>query len=225
MRTILLGYSAVFVLLSSACEGLGNQPPQRASLPSNPHGAVTTFLRSLESGRYEAAATLLVDANGKPLDNSSRSAHIQAWRAAWGAHPDIHITEIRFVDELALSDDALAKLHATRGYKLTFNTLGRSATPCFRVPVADATMVAISAGAAWRPVEEFQSQHVPSLCIEQKGTETARETLVSRFLHHGPSLERLFAGTFESEHDEGNHQTPTGVSAPTVIGDNALFLR
>src|SRR3989442_5965916 len=141
MRTILLGYSAVFVLLSSACEGLGNQPPQRASLPSNPHGAVTTFLRSLESGRYEAAATLLVDANGKPLDNSSRSAHIQAWRAAWGAHPAIHIAEIKFVDKVALSADDKTRLHAARGYKLTFNTLGKSATPCFKVPVERATMV------------------------------------------------------------------------------------
>ena len=71
MRTILLASSAEFVLLSSACEGLGNRPPQRAFLPSNPEAAVGTFLRSLESGHYKAAATLLVDANSKPLDTSA----------------------------------------------------------------------------------------------------------------------------------------------------------
>jgi hypothetical protein len=166
MRTILLASSAAFVLLSSACQGLGNRPPQRAFLPSTPEAAVTTFLRSLESGHYEAATTLLVDANGKPLDASSRNAHIQAWRSAWGAHPDIHIAEIRFVDRRALSDDDQATLHASRGYKLTLNTLGTSATPCFKVPVVHATMVVISRGAAWRPVEEFQSQYMPSFCVE-----------------------------------------------------------
>ena len=167
MRTILLASSAEFVLLSSACEGLGNRPPQRAFLPSNPEAAVGTFLRSLESGHYKAAATLLVDANSKPLDTSSRNAHIKAWHSAWGAQPDIHIAEIRFVDRRALSDDELATLHASRGYKLTLNTLGTSATPCFKVPVAHATMVVISSGAAWRPVEEFPSQYVPSLCVER----------------------------------------------------------
>jgi hypothetical protein len=166
MRTILLAYSAVFVLLSSACQDLGNRPPQRALLASNPESAVTTFLRSVESGHYEAAATLLVDANNKPLDTSSRNAHIQAWHSAWGAHPEIHIAEIRFVDRRVLSDDDLATLHASRGYKLTFNTLGTSATPCFKVPVVHATMVVISTEAAWRPVEEFPSQYVPSLCVE-----------------------------------------------------------
>jgi hypothetical protein len=164
MRTILLACSAVFVL-SSACEGLGNRPPQRAVPPSNPEATVTTFLRSLESGHYEAAATVLVDANSKPLDTLSRDAHVRAWYSAWGAHPDIHIAEIRFVDRRALSDDDLATLHASRGYKLTFNTLGTSATPCFKVPVVHATMVVISTGAAWHPVEEFQSQYVPPPCV------------------------------------------------------------
>jgi len=164
MRMILLASSAAFVLLSSACQGLGNRPPQRASSPSTPEAAVTTFLRSLESGHYEAATTLLVDANSKPLNTASRNAHIQAWHSAWGAHPDIHIAEIRIVDRRALSDDDLATLHASRGYKLTFNTLGTSATPCFKVPVVHATMVVISTGAAWRPVEEFPSQYAPPPC-------------------------------------------------------------
>ena len=166
-RTILFISGAVVVLLSSACDGMAKQPPQKTSPPSNPEAAVMYFLRSLESGEYEGAANVLVDANGRPLDDLSRSALIQAWRAAWGPHPEIHIVQIRFVDRIALGNGDLAKLHASQGYKVTFNTFGRSATPCFKVPVAHASMVVISIGAAWRPVEEFQSQYVPSLCVEQ----------------------------------------------------------
>ncbi len=126
-RKILFASSAALMILSAACQGVQPQSARKVSLLSTPEAAVTAFLHYLESGQYQSAVELLVDADGNPLDDSSRSAHVQAWLAAWGTQPDIHIAEIKFVDRAGLSTNELVKLHTSHGYKLTFNTLGKSA--------------------------------------------------------------------------------------------------
>jgi hypothetical protein len=109
-----------------------------ACAPAQDGGAdlVRTFFGDLEAHRFDAAADLVLEADGAPLSASTRDRFVRGWRKAYEGY-DIRFTNVvvqRYPDSPAqLRSEDIRRAGAVEGHVYAVKFDGSSDSPC--VPV------------------------------------------------------------------------------------------
>lgn len=124
-----------------------------------PESGLKAFYADIENGAYADAANIVRAQDGAPLADSDRQTLIDAWRNAYGPSGRlVHVTQVRVIGSRDLPVASLSAVGAMPVRQLTFEADGTSETPCFHLPLTQATVrVALIAQRWYLTQDDFGS--------------------------------------------------------------------
>lgn len=123
---------------------------------SDPESVISSFAGSLDAGRFGDAVVLLVNLEGKPLDDQMKEAYTRHWALALGGEGELVDMSIAIIDKRPLKPEMLSKAGVNEGYDLKVALSGDSRTICLKLPVEGGTMAVVKTQAGWRVLERMQ---------------------------------------------------------------------